>query len=82
MNAQRMDECAFMGNRFRIPLKAVKESDLYTNTDKVVAVQRSKTNESGDPKAFSFSSESVYQADETYEYAELWELWLPQEQKS
>ncbi len=81
MNAQRMDECAFMGNRFRIPLKAVKESDLYINTDKVVAVKRSRTNESGDPKAFSFSSESVYEADETYEYAELWELWLPQEQK-
>ena len=81
MNAQRMSECAFMGNRFRVPLDAVKNSDLYTNTEKVGAVRRSRTNESGDPKAFSLGNESSYDKDEAYEYAELWEIWLPQEQR-
>jgi hypothetical protein len=81
MNSQRMDECAFMGNRYRLPLQSVKESDLYKDTDELQAVRRSRSNETGDPKTFSLGNEAAYDKDEAYEYAELWELWLPQEKK-
>ena len=81
MNAQHMTECAFMGNRFRLPLHAVKESDLYENTDKIQAVRRSRSNETGDPKSFSLGNETSFDKDEAYEYAELWEMWMPQEGK-
>ena len=81
MNSQRMDECSFMGNRFRLPLQTVKDSDLYTDTDDLQAVRRSRSNETGDPKTFSLGNETAYDKDEAYEYAELWELWLPHEGK-
>jgi len=81
MNAQHMTECAFMGNRFRLPLHQVKESDLYEDTDKIQAVRRSRSNETGDPKSFSLGNETSFDKDEAYEYAELWEMWLPQEGK-
>lgn len=70
-----------MGNRFRLPLHAVRDSDLYEDTDKIQAVRRSRSNETGDPKTFSLGNETSFDKDEAYEYAELWEMWLPQEGK-
>ena len=81
MTARNFNECSYMGNRFRLPLHAVKESDLYMNTEDIKPVRRQRFNEHGDTKAQGIGVDENSIQDEAYEYAELWEMWLPQEQK-
>lgn len=81
MTARNFNECSYMGNRFRLPLHAVKGSDLYINTEDIKPVRRQRFNEHGDTKAQGIGSDESNIQDEAYEYCELWEMWLPQEQK-
>ncbi len=77
--ATRLDQCQFMGDRYRLPLELVKESRAFKNTETLQATVKSAYNEDGDSKAESLSHGSQVDPDEYKEHVELWDLWLPAE---
>lgn len=77
--ATRLEQCQFMGDRYRLPLELVKESKAFKNTDNLQATVKTAYNEDGDSKAESISHGSQVDPDEYKEHVELWDIWLPYE---
>ena len=77
--ATRLDQCQFMGDRYRLPLELVKESKAFKNTDSLQATVKTAYNEDGDSKAESLSHGAQVDPDEYKEHVELWDIWLPLE---
>ena len=75
--ATRLEQCQFMGDRYRLPLELVKESKAFKNTDNLQATVKTAYNEDGDSKAESLSHGSQVDPDEYKEHVELWDIWLP-----
>jgi hypothetical protein len=74
-------EAAFIGHRFRVPLRAVKESKIYSKGRKdLQASEDPRHNEDGDEKIGVL--QRGYHSGETDEYedmVDLWEVYLPRQ---
>lgn len=82
--ARTWDEMSFCGNRYRVPLEWVKKSPLYDSevTKDLKATEKYKTLEDGGVERIStIGIEENVTRDEYQEYVELWDLWLPYENK-
>jgi len=86
MSAKRYEEVSFAGNRYRIPFYQLSESGLYD--PKVVAnLQPTNSshynlyNEGGDERAENLAKGHDSNPDEYLDYIELWDLWLPHDNK-
>jgi len=77
MSARSLEECGYMGHRFRVPLSEVQESGMYDRADKIVAITRSLYNESGDTRAEAIGQSDIYHGMFDEAYAEMWEIWVP-----
>jgi len=77
MRARRFEECAFMGNRYRLPLDYVKESSLYHKTGDLEATHRESVDEQGERRIEYISQGQEIDPDEYVPYIELEDLWLP-----
>ncbi|MEN6306259.1 MAG: hypothetical protein ABFD91_00765 [Anaerohalosphaeraceae bacterium] len=75
--ATRLEQCQFMGDRYRLPLELVKESKAFKNTGNLQATVKTAYNESGDTKAESLSHGMETDPDEFKDHVELWDIWLP-----
>lgn len=79
MGARTWEKVAFVGNRYRLPVKYVRESGTYPGIGKVEAAERKGTNESGDERAETISRGADSQQDEYEEQVELQDIYLPRE---
>lgn len=79
MCSQRLDQCDFIGNRYRLPLEYVKDSPLYTGTGDLPATPKITIDqETGEPRDQALTlGESGYDGDEYRDHIELWDIWLP-----
>jgi hypothetical protein len=80
MCSTRLDQCDFIGNRYRLPLEYVKNSPLYTGTDDLSADPKITIDpETGEARDQALTlGESGYDGDEYRDYVELWDVWLPE----
>lgn len=81
--AKSWDQIAFCGNRFRIPIEAVKASDSYDAKARKALQPTLKlsTNEAGDERVETVSHGGETEVDEYEDEVELWEVWLPRQQQ-
>ncbi len=77
MSARSMEECGYMGHRYRVPTRLLRESDLFSNNADVPTITKSLYNESGDIRAEAIGQSDIYHGGFDEEYSELWEIWLP-----
>lgn len=84
MTAKRMDQCRYLGNRYRLPLSFLQESGLFDlkQTERLSDTINELYNEQGDPRASSLTKREAYYVDGEFErMVELWDIWLPFEGK-
>ena len=83
MTAKRFEQVQFIGNRYRLPRKAAKDSKLFDATalKKLPDDEKKGTNETGDEKAESITTGSESPTEMFQDYIELWDIWLPQENR-
>ena len=75
--ATRLEQCQFMGDKYRLPLDLVKQSKAFTNTENLKATIKSGYNEKGDTKTESLSHGQQTDSEEFREHVEVWDIWLP-----
>lgn len=81
MCSTRLEQCDFIGNRYRLPLDYVKSSALYAGTERLAPTPKLTTDQvTGEPRVQALSlGESGYDGDEYRDYIELWDIWLPEQ---
>ena len=79
MNARNFESMQFCGNRYLLPLDAVRESKIFgKSADNLSAVRNLTTNENGDSRVQSIANEMSYNHTSTaYDLVELWDIYLP-----
>lgn len=79
MNARNFESMQFCGNRYLLPLDAVRESKIFgKSADDLSAVRNLTTNENGDSRVQSIANEMSYsQTSTAYDLVELWDIYLP-----
>lgn len=84
VNAPSFERCTFMGHRTRIPLDSVKNNPRYNEEvrNKVQATPFKGTDKDGSTKkSNTLLGETSAGRDELYEYVDIWQIYLPLEQK-
>ncbi len=81
ISARRLDQCEFMGNRYRVSLDEARECPLFDRVarGRLTAMTRFAYNERGEPRTSTLSQSTLQWVDEYQEHVELWDLWLPRE---
>lgn len=79
MNARRYEECAFAGNRYRLPYEYLLESGEFQNVDKLSPTVRNTESRDRAIEGSSLSKEQVGGDDDFEDYVELWDIWLPRQ---
>lgn len=83
MAAQRYEQCAYAGHRYRLPYEYVMECGLFENLDKLEPMSKWGANDDfgGSQERAGEVSRGQPQSDEDeiYDYVELWNVWLPME---
>lgn len=81
--ARTWDEISFCGKRYRVPLEWAKNSPLYDPevAAQLTATERYATLDDGGSERVSTLSQDERNVDEFEEYVELWELWIPRQNK-
>lgn len=69
---------AYIGDRYRIPLKYVLDSPLYHDTDDLTVTHKLNYNEDGSSRV-SEITQSGAGRDEYKDYIELWDMYIPDE---
>ena len=79
MNARQFESMQFCGNRYLLPLEAVKDSKIFGKAaDDLTSARNLTTNENGDSRVQSIANESFYSDSSTaYDLVELWDVYLP-----
>ena len=81
MTARRWDQCQYMGNRYRLPLDFVKNSDLYNSkiTENLQPTSKfdMQVNQEGDRRTEQISQGTTGDKDDYEPMIELWDLWIP-----
>lgn len=82
VHARRWDQVAFLGNRYRLPLEAVRLDDSFERgrTRDLQPTPLSAHNEQGDVRVETIGRGEESHPEEYEDYVELWDLWLPREQ--
>lgn len=80
MGARHFTQLAYIGNRYRLPLDVVKDSDLFKGRDKD-ELQGSETlqDEEGGERVETLSRGSDHEADRYEDQIDLWDIYLPRE---
>jgi hypothetical protein len=81
--AKRVDQCEFIGNRWRARLSDVRNNPLFDPEARsnVQAMYRHQYNERGDERPSSLQTGTSHPTqDELEDHCELWDLFLPREQ--
>ena len=83
MSVNRWDQISFAGNQFRVPLEEAKENKEWDAKvrKELKASSKSHMNEGGDATADSVSQGASNSVDEYADFVDLWEIWLPRENK-
>lgn len=85
MNSKRLDQCGFMGHRFRAPLELVMQEPAYDKAvrETLTATEKTSFNEEGDERVESLSrnDQGMGEDDEYEDMVELWEIYLPRENR-
>ena len=81
MSARDLSECAYMGHRFRVPIEALRDSDIYMDPDMIPEVRKTLYNSDGDIRAAAIGQSDIYHGGQDTDMAELWEIWLPRTNK-
>jgi len=79
MSALSMEECSFMGHRYRMSLSEARENPDFDKKERerLQKMDASLFNPGGDESISSISAQSNYHEDEYDPKVELWEMWLP-----
>ncbi len=81
MGVKRWDQIGYCGNRYRVPLWYVQESNLFKNTDDIQPDSESRyTNEDGSQRVEVISRGEYGVVEDHDPTVELWDFWLPREQ--
>lgn len=79
ITAKRWDQVQFCGNRYALPLDAVKDLKMFKGAD-LAKYERRTSNEQGDEKLSNLVDDGGSYGEETYmDLVELWDIWLPYE---
>jgi len=81
MTAKRYEQIEYAGNRYRVPVDWVKNSDLYFPDARAQLMPTEKLSHDnlGDERLDTISRGASSDVDEFKDYVELWDLWLPSE---
>ncbi len=82
--ARTKDEISFCGNKYRVPLDWARNNPLFDEKarSKLKATHKDEYgSEQDEEKVSEISGEKKTDADEYQQYVELWDIWLPYEQK-
>lgn len=79
MSALSMEECSFMGNRYRMSLEEARNNDDFDKKEResLQKMETAQFNPGGDERISSITKQSTYLEDEYDPKVELWEIWLP-----
>ena len=79
ITAKRWDQIQFCGNRYALPIEAVKDLKMFPG-GKLVKYERRTSNEQGDEKISNMVDDGGSYGEESYmDLVELWDIWLPYE---
>jgi len=80
VNSRNFEQIQFCGDRYRLPLEFVKDSDLYDAAarDRLSATDGG-VDENGDERSESLSKGTSQRSEDYRETVELWDLWIPQD---
>ena len=79
ITAKRWDQVQFCGNRYSLPLEAIKDLKMFPKKD-LSKYERRTTNEQGDQKISNMVDDGGSYGEESYmDLVELWDIWLPYE---
>lgn len=79
ITAKRWDQVQFCGNRYALPLDAVRDLKMFKGAD-LSKYERRTSNEQGDEKLSNLVDDGGSYGEETYmDLVELWDIWLPYE---
>jgi hypothetical protein len=79
ITARRWDQVQFCGNRYALPIDAVKDLKMFPG-GKLVKYERRTSNEQGDEKVSNMVDDGGSYGEESYmDLVELWDVWLPYE---
>jgi len=81
MTAKTWEAMAFCGNRYRVPLSTVRESEQFDKKvrENLKPTRKSSTTPEGDEKASTIGGGLDAEIDEYEDEVELWDIWLPRE---
>ena len=79
ITAKRWDQVQFCGNRYSLPLEAIKDLKMFPRKEAVAETYRRNTNEGGDETISNLVDDggSAYSNQTYMELVELWDIWLP-----
>jgi hypothetical protein len=79
ITAKRWDQVQFCGNRYALPLDAVRDLKMFKGAN-LSKYERRTSNEQGDEKVSNLVDDGGSYGEETYmDLVELWDIWLPYE---
>jgi len=77
-NARSFEECGFLFHRYRVPLDAVRDSDLYSKDRKnLTPTDRRRHNETGGDRTSALGTSGYGDVEEWQDMVDLWEVYLP-----
>ena len=79
MSARHLDECSFMGHRFKVPTEVLRSSDVYSSPENIPTSKRSLINDFGDMRVNAVGHAEMYADSGQSDISELWEVYLPRE---
>tara|TARA_R110001592_G_scaffold182683_3_gene426054 strand:+ start:6628 stop:8427 length:1800 start_codon:yes stop_codon:yes gene_type:complete len=81
MSAKRWDQMQFCGNRYSLPLEAIKQSKMFgKKTEELTPSEFRQNNEFGEERIQRIGSSEGHYGDQHYSpIVELWDIWLPLE---
>ena len=79
MTALNIEECSFMGNRYRMSLEDAMANEDFDKKErkKLRPMEVSRFNPGGDERVSTITQHNSYLEDEYDPKVELWEVWLP-----
>lgn len=79
MNAKRFDEVEFIGHRYRVPLRTVRDSKLYDRSRlRLTADYQKRYNQQGDERISTIGATTYRAFEQDFEdQVDLWEVYLP-----
>jgi len=76
-NARTWEQITVVGNRYRVPLRIVKESSFFENTDELVSQEEKTHNESGDRRSTTLTRGNNSDYEDFEPHVELLDLYMP-----